>query len=62
MQALALSALNSTDFRGLAKAFDHTAMESFGCHIAKAEAGTRNESDTDKLAAIECSQRNGMRQ
>lgn len=43
------------------KALAYAAVEGFGPHIAKAEAGCRHESHADKPDAIECTERNGVR-
>ncbi len=55
------TSLASHCFGGGQKAFAYAAVEGFGPHIAKAEAGCRHESYADKPDAIECTERNGLR-
>lgn len=55
------SSLASHCCGGGQKALAYAAMESFGRHIAKAEAGCRHKSYADKPDAIECTERNGLR-
>lgn len=55
------TSLASHCFGGGQKALAYAAVECFGRHIAKAEAGCRHESHTDKPDTIECTERNVLR-